>query len=74
MHIINFHSGNGDARLINKYNSSRCEGLLELNFKQPFINGWFAVCDSSFGQEEMQVVCRQLGCNYKTGYRTHIFK
>jgi hypothetical protein len=73
MHTI-LYSGHGDARLINKYNSSVCEGLLELSFKQPFINGWFAVCDGSFGPEEMQVVCRQLGCNYRNGYRTHVLK
>ena len=65
----------GDVRLVNKYhNSSRCEGRLELNFMQPFMSGWFAVCDNSFGAEEVQVVCRQLGCPNGNGYRTHIFK
>ena len=62
----------GDVRLVNVPNSTLCEGRLELNFNEQFINGWFAVCDNSFGAEEVQVVCRQLGCPYTSGYRTHI--
>ena len=63
----------GDVRLVNTIlNSTVCEGRLELNFNERFINGWFAVCDSSFGLEEVQVVCQQLGCNNRNGYRTHI--
>ena len=54
------------------HNNTVCEGRLELNFNEQFINGWFAVCDSSFGLEEIQVVCRQLGCNNRNGFRTHI--
>ena len=53
-------------------NSTVCEGRLELKFKEPFINGWFALCDGSFGPEEIQVACRQLGCDIGNGYRTHI--
>ena len=59
-------------RLVNDIlNSTVCEGRLELKFNEQFVNGWFAVCDGSFGPEEIQVVCHQLGCN-KNGHRTHI--
>ena len=72
---INCNVDTGDVRLVNNIlNSTECEGLLEVKFKKRFINGWFAVCDSSFGQEEIQVVCRQLGCNNGNGYRTHILR
>ena len=39
---------------------SRCQGRLEV-----FVPGqryWNTACDETFGEEEAQVVCRQLGC------------
>ena len=55
-------------------NGTMCEGRLHLYIKEKFVRGWFAVCDKDFDTEEIQVVCRQLGCKYRHGYRTHILK
>ena len=66
--------GTGDVRLVNVPNSTMCEGRLDLYFNEPFIQGWFAVCDNNFDEGEMQVVCQQLGCPYNNGYRTNILK
>lgn len=59
---------------MNAPNSTTCEGRLDLYFSEQFILGWFAVCDDNFNEEEMKVVCRQLGCPYNNGQRTNILK
>ena len=51
----------GDVRL-----SEGCEGSLEIYHRSRFVD----VCDESFGVNEVEVLCRQLGCNPMGARRT----
>ena len=60
----------GDIRLVQGDNM--CEGNLETAI---LFNGdleWAETCDRAFGQEEAEVVCRQLGCSTNNAKRSHI--
>ena len=53
-------SSEGDLRLLQ--DPSQCEGHLQVLVT---INGqleWTSACDRHFGEEEIQVACRQLEC------------
>ncbi len=69
MYIIVEHN---DIRLVNTPEGELCEGRMEIYHSTEFVRGWFAVCDNSFGDEEVRVVCKQLGCPHSSSSRTSV--
>ncbi|XP_042342078.1 scavenger receptor cysteine-rich type 1 protein M130-like [Plectropomus leopardus] len=47
------------VRLVN--GTSLCSGTLEVKSNQS-IQSWSSVCEDNFGQQDAEVVCRELGC------------
>lgn len=60
----------GDIRL--DQGDNRCEGLLNVAILFNGVLEWAITCDRGFGQEEVEVACRQLGCPTQNAERRHI--
>ena len=52
--------------------NSTCQGRLEVFVSQRGF--WNTACDETFGDEEAQVVCRQLGCQAEGAMRRPVLE